>query len=257
MSKRQQKPPPSETGAPRARPPLAARENGRLVGLGFLSVVLSVILSVQPLSVLLTAAPAVQPLRRRILAGDSALVTRGLLRWAVTVFLSVLLCAVFVRDRVLDSFPFASSTATAAQRMLDGQAGAPVGWLYLTAGLAGFVILSAATTGIGALLLAAVALGAAAGLTVVVFAQGTNILLMALVALPPWQWAMFAAAVLLFAPAGAEGARFLYKKDTVDRNPERRKHRLYAAAGLFVLALLTRLALAGPWVSLVRTWTVG
>jgi hypothetical protein len=196
-------------------------------------------------------------LRRRIVAGDSALAARGLVRWAVTVFLSVLLCAVFVRDRVLDSFPFTAAAAAAAQRMLEGPAGAPAGWLYLIAGTAGFVVLSAATMGIGACLLAAVALGAAAGLTVVVYEQGTNILLMTLVALPPWQGAMFASAVLFFAPAGAAGARLLYKKDTVDRTPERRQHRLYVAVGLFVLALLLRLALAGPWVSLVRSWTVG
>jgi hypothetical protein len=256
MAKSGQKSARDGAGSQKPRRSRLARENARLAGLGFVSVVLSVIVSFQPLTPLLVTAPAVWPLRRRIITGRQESATRGLLRWAVAVFLSILVCAVFVKDRVLSSFPFGGAAAELTERLIAGDSVAPAGILYIVAGLAGFVALSAVSLGIGACLLASVAIGAAAGVTIVLYVHGTNLLLITLVAIPPWQWLMFAAAVLLFAPAADTGARLLYKKSTGTADGDRVKRQLYVAGALALLSVLVRAALADPWISLVRMWTV-
>ena len=226
------------------------------MGLGFLAVVLSVAVSFQPLSPLLTTAPVVKPFLRRLRAGKHGAATNALLRWALTVFLSILLCAVFVKDRAVSSFPFAQTAADSAEQMIAGAGAAPAGFVYILAGLLTFVGLSAVSLGIGACLLASVAIGAAAGATITLYAQGNNILLMALVALPPWQWAVFAAALLLCVPSAGAGARKLYKMEVGKPDAVLLKQPGLIAGGLLLFALLCRLALAGPWLSLVRSWTV-
>jgi hypothetical protein len=256
MAKSRKKSAPDGAGRKKSRRSRLARENAGLAGLGFAAVVLSVMVSFQPLSPFLVAAPAVWPLRRRIVAGQPESATGGLIRWAVSVFLSILVCAVFVKDRVLSSFPFAGAAADLAERMLAGESVAPAGFLYIVAGLAGFVALSAVSLGIGACMLASVAIGAAAGVTIVLYVHGTNLLLITLVALPPWQWLMFAAAVLLFAPAAGTGARLIYRKQTETADGNRVKRQLYTAGALVLISVLVRTVLAGPWISLVRMWTV-
>lgn len=256
MAKTGQKSTRGGTGREKSRKSRLARENARLAGLGFIAVVLSVMVSFQPLSPLLLTAPAAWPLRRRIVAGRHGAATRGLIRWAVAVFLSILVCAVFVKDRVLSSFPFAGAAAELVERMLAGESVAPAGFLYIFAGLAGFVALSVVSLGIGACLLASVAIGAAAGVTILLYVHGTNLLLISLVALPPWQWLMYAAATLLFAPAAGAGARRLYGTNTETAGGDRVKRRLYIAGALALTAVLVRAVLAGPWISLVRMWTI-
>lgn len=248
----------ARSGAGRGKPgdSPVARDNNRLTGLGFLAVVLSVAVSIQPLSVVLLTAPAVLPLRRRILDAKQGSATTGFVRWALTVFLSILACAVFAKDRVLSSFPFARDAFGMIESTILGGSGAPAGIVYILAGFAGFVALSAFSTGIAACLLASVAIGAAAGTVIPLYEYGDNLLQSTLIALPPWQWLLFAAAILSFEPAGRIGARLLFKSEPDGTRPEGTLRRWYFAGGLFVLALLLRAALAGPWVSLVRAWTV-
>jgi hypothetical protein len=251
--------PKSRQASQAAKPPRndrISRENGRIVSLGFLAVVLSIAVSFQPLSPLLTTAPVVKPFLRRLRAGKYAAATNALLRWAITVFLSILLCAVFVKDRALSSFPFAQTAAESAWQMIAGVDFVPAGYVYILAGLLAFVGLSAASLGIGACLLASVAIGMAAGGAITMFEHGNNLLLMAFVAIPPWQWAMFAATLLLCVPSAAVGARRLYKINVGEADAVLLKRRGLIAGGLVLLALLCRLALAGPWVSVVRSWTV-
>ncbi len=227
-----------------------------MVSLGFLAVVLSVALSFQPLSPLLLTAPVVNPFLRRLRAGKYGLATSALLRWALTIFLSIVVCAVFVKERALSSFPFARSAAESAGQMIAGSGSVPAGYIFILAGFLAFVGLSAASLGIGACLLLSIAIGFSAGGAIALFADGNNLLLITLVALPPWQWAVFAAVLLICVPAAAIGARRLFKMDVPEPETAWLKQRVMIAGSLVLLALLCRLVLAGAWLSIVQAWTV-
>lgn len=247
----------SQTTKDAARPDAGMKkENGRLVGLSLAGVVLSIVISFPPLSPLLTTLPVVKPLLGRVRAKKYDAVTAVFVRWALTVYLTVLVSAAFVRDRMLASFPFAADAAGAVEQALAGSGGPPVGLVYIAVGLLAFAVLAAVSVGIAGCVLASVALGAAAASTAVLFTHGNNVLLIALVALPPWQWALLAAAAFSFAPAAAWGGWRLLR--LVDEEPERTwlTRRALIVAGLFALALLLRLTLASPYLSLVRHWTV-
>jgi hypothetical protein len=231
-------------------------ENGRVIGLTLLATVVSLVIAFPPLSPLILTAPVVPPLLRRIRGGNHGEVTGAVWRWALTVFLTILSSSAFVRNRVLDAFPFASHASQVMGQAIVGAGGAPVGYAELSLGLVAFVLLAAASLGIAACVLMAVALGAAAAAGAVLFTHGNNVLLIALVACPPWQWAVFVAAVLAFVPAAVAGGTRFYgiTEHNKDRGWMRRNAAI--AAGLFLLALLLRLALAGPYLSLIRDWTV-
>ena len=256
MAKTKRKPKPARSAPKPPRDNRVSRENGRLVSLGFAAVVLSVALSFPPLSPLLLTAPVVKPFLRRLRAGKHGSATNALLRWALTIFFSILICAAFVKDRALSSFPFAQTAAESAGQMIAGSGSVPAGYMFIVAGLLAFVALSAASLGIGACLLFSITIGFAAGGAIALFANGNNLLLIALVALPPWQWAVLASALLLCVPAAAIGARKLYKMAVPEPDFASLKPRAVIAGVLVLLALLFRLALAGPWLSLVRSWTV-
>jgi hypothetical protein len=248
---------------PAAPPPTPSKtratvqtENGRLIGLTLLATVVSLVVEFPPLSPLILTAPAVRPLWRRIRGGNHRDVTGAFWRWALTVFLTILASSAFVRARVLDAFPFASQASEAMGEAIRGAGGAPVGFGELILGLTAFVLLAGGSLGIAACVLMAVALGASAAAGAVLFTHGINVLLIALVACPPWQWAVLVAAVLLFVPAVVEGGSRFYGITAQDKDRRWMKRNAAVAAGLFLLALLLRLALAGPYLSLIRNWTV-
>jgi hypothetical protein len=251
--------PPAAASAPSAPSPKTLRivkENGRLIGLTVLGTVLSVAIAFPPLSPLIVTAPVIQPLRRRVRAGERAAVSAAFWRWALTVFLTVLVSTAFVRDRVFSSFPFASQAAVAMEQAIAGAGSAPVGITHIVVGMVAFLGLATASLGIAACVLMAVALGTAAAAAAVLFTHGNNVLLISLVACPPWLWAAFAAATIGFAPAVAAGGIkwFRVGADMVDY--EWLKRRAVIAGGLFLLAVLLRLIAAGPYLSLIRLWTV-
>lgn len=233
-----------------------AKENGRLIGLGLLGVLLSIVVSFPLLSPLLTTAPIARPLLRRLRAGEHAPATGAFLRWAATIFLTVLVSTAFVRDRVLSSFPFADVAARAAEQMLAGSGGAPAGFVYIVTGFIAFVVLCAASYGIAACLLASIALGTSAVTAAVMYTHGNNVLLITLVALPPWQWALFAAATVAFTPAAMAGGSKLYGIGARELDREWIRRRAIIVSVLLVVALLSRLLLANPYLALVRHWTV-
>jgi hypothetical protein len=233
-----------------------AKENSRLVGLGIVGVVLSIVISVPLLSPLLTTAPIVPPLLRRLRSGQHASVTGVFLRWAATIFLTVLVSTTFVRDRVLSSFPFAAEAARAAEQMMAGTGGAPAGFGIVVVGLLAFVVLAAVSLGVAACLLGSVALAVTAAGASVAYTYGVNLILITLVALPPWLWVLFAAASLAFTPAALVGGSKLYGIDEKALDWQAFKRRAIIVSGLFVVALLLRLLLAGPYLTLVRHWTV-
>jgi hypothetical protein len=248
-------PPPTASGKSGAKRPVDT-ENGRLIGLTLLAAVACLVFAFAPLSPLILTAPVVRPLLRRIRSGNHRDVTGAVWRWGLTVFLTILASDAFVRDRVLDAFPFASRASYAMGQAIVGAGGAPFGFAELFLGLVAFVLLAAASLGIAACVLLAVALGTAAAAGAVLFTHGNNILLISLVACPPWQWAVFAAAVLVFVPAVVAGGSRFYGITAQDKDRGWMKRNAVVAAGLFLLALLLRLALEGPYLALIRAWTV-
>jgi hypothetical protein len=233
-----------------------ARENGRLVGLTIGSVLLSIVVAFPPLTPVLTTAPIVRPLLRRLRAHEYAAVTGALWRWALTLYLTVLVSAAFVYHRMLSGFPFSENAVQGVERALDGSGGPTAGFVYMLGGIAAFTVLAAASRGIAACVWSSIALGAAAAASSVLFANGNNVILIALIACPPWQWALFAGALLVFTPATVWGGKRLYGIRSDDADYTHSKRRWMIPAGLVLLALLLRLVLAGPYVSLAQHWTV-
>jgi hypothetical protein len=246
--------PPSD--APPSRRDRESGENSRIVGTSILAVVCSLVVSFPPLSPLLTTAAIVRPLLRRVRSGDSGAVTGALWRWALTVFLTILVSAAFVRDRVLDSFPFAAQAARTVEAAISGSGDAPFGVVFILAGFVAFLVLSAVSYGVAGCVAASIALGTAAAGAAVLYTHGDNIVLVTLIALPPWLWALIAAAVVSFATAVAAGSRKLYGGTAVEIDGDHLKRSALIVAGLMVAALLARLLLASPYLSLVRHWTV-
>jgi hypothetical protein len=233
-----------------------ARENGRLIGLALAGSVVSVAIAFPPLSPVLVTAPIVPPLLKRMRAGDGAAATGALWRWALTVFLTILVSAAFVRARMFSAFPFASQAANAMETVVTGSGGVPVGFVQIVVGMVAFVALAAASLGIAACVLMSIALGTAAAGGAVLFTYGTNVILVSLIACPPWQWALFVAAVFAFVPAAAVGGSKLYGIKRPAGSRERLVRHAIIAGALFVLAVLLRLVLTGPYLSLVQRWTI-
>jgi hypothetical protein len=244
-------PPPKSKAASRV-----ATENGRLIGLTLAGTVLSLVIAFPPLSPLLLTAPVVRPLLRRVRSKDPAAATSALWRWALTVFVTILVSGAFVRDRMLSAFPFASQAANAMEQAISGAGAAPVGFAEVILGTVAFVALAAASLGVAACILMSIALGTAAAAATVLFSHGNNVLLISLVACPAWQWAQFAAATLAFVPAVAVGRAKLYGIGVPADAGEWLKRRAIIAGGLFLAAVLLRLILAGPYLALIRNWTL-
>ena len=100
-----------------------------------------------------------------------------------------------------------------------------------------------------------IALGTAAAGAAVLYTHGNNVVLITLVALPPWLWALTAAAIVSFPPAVAAGSRRLYRGAAPEFDTAGLKRTSLIVAVLVAAALLMRLLLAGPYLSLVRHWT--
>lgn len=241
---------PAQKSAAAAR---AAAEHSRVVGLTLAGTVLSLAIAFPPVSPLLLTAPVVKPLIRRV---RGAGVTSLIWRWALTVFLTVLVSAAFVFDRMLSAFPFAAPAAEAMERALAGTGGAPAGLMEIVLGVIAFAVLAAASMGIAACVLLSIALGTAAAAAAVLFVHGNNVLMIALVACPPWQWSIFVAAILLFTPAVDAGrAKLLGIPGAIDKR-QRLERRAIVGAGLILISVLLRLILSGPYLDLIRRWTV-
>jgi hypothetical protein len=253
MSGRSRLPTAPPTPSPKAL--RIARENGRLIGLTIVGTIVSVAIAFYPLSPVLVTAPVIRPLLRRVRAGERAAVTGAFWRWALTAFLTILVSTAFVRDRVFSSFPLAPQAAHSMEQAIAGSGGAPFGLVVIVVGILAFVGLAAASLGIAACVLMSAALGTTAAAAAVLFTNGNNVLLSSLVACPPWMWVLFAAATLAFVPAVAVGGARWYRTGAELVEQEWLKRRAIVAGGLVLLAILLRLTLAGPYLTLIRHWS--
>lgn len=186
-----------------------------------------------------------------------AVATRNItIRWAVALLLTMLITSVFIPERTLASVPFGHGIEASAEEWLSGSGGPVrgVGWLLVAPVVyAALALVSAGVLGWVAL---AILVGNAAVHAAFVYARGYNVLQATLVAMPPWQWALLGGAVLSAAPLADLSLAWISRRGGVRLTPAARRQILIAAA-LFVLAIVLRVGLAGPYTSLVQRWTVG
>lgn len=250
------RPQPKRAGSPPAKK-IPAHTNF-LVGTTLAASILSVIISFAPLTPVLVTAPLAYVLLKKAKLPDHRLVTVVVLRWVLTVFFTALVASAFATDRVADSFPFAPSAAAGMTALITGSTNsAPGGFLYITAGMAAFVLAGFFTSGIAGYVLWAGALGVSAAAAASLYTLGNNLVQVTLIALPPWQIALFAAFIYAAAPVTSASRRFLYRKNDVESGWENIRAYVLTASGLFVLSLLLRAAVSGFYLDLVRHWSIG
>lgn len=249
----------SEAAAPEGveSRPKVTTETSRLVGLSIAAVVVAVVISFAPLTPLIVTAPLVPVLFKRSRTARHGAVTGMTVRWVISVFLTALVASAFVPDRVLDSFPYAVRSAENVRSWLTGlSSGSPAGYSYILGGMAAFVIASVVSAGVLGCVLWSIGLGTCAAAASYLYSQGINVVQITLVAVPPWQIALFAAGLFALAPAAAFSRRHVFRRGEDDLEWQPLRRHVYVAAGLFVLSLLLRLAVAGPYLALVRRWTI-
>ncbi len=228
-----------------------------MVGSSIAAVLIAVVISFPPVTPLIITAPVVPAFIKKTRAADCRAITGVSWRWAVSLFATVLAASAFVPERVSNSFLFAVRASENMHGWLTGIAtGAPASYVYIVAGMATFVAVSVLSAGVLGCVLGSIALGASAVAAASLYAQGHNIVQITLVAIPPWQIALFASGLFIVAPAAMLSRRAVFRLsgDGFVWHDVRR-HTL-VAAGLFVLSLLLRLAIAGPYLALVRHWTI-
>lgn len=228
-----------------------------LVGTSMAAVVLALIVSFAPLTPFLATGPLVYVLLKKTNPSDHRAVCAVFLRWSLTVFFTALAASAFVTDRVASSFPLAARTAENVGSYLAGSsAAAPAGFVYLTAGAVIYVVAGFVSAGILGYLVWAAALGVSAVAAAVYYAHGSNVVQVTLIALPPWQIALFASGVFAAGPLSVFSRRYLYRKNAPATDWADLRLYVLAAAGLFVLSLLLKLTVSGIYTALVRRWTV-
>jgi hypothetical protein len=251
------KPRGSDATPPDEASPKKSSQTSMLVFLSIVAVVIAVVISFPPLTPLIVTAPVVPALFKRTNAADYRAITSVVFRWAISLFATTLAVSAFVPTRLSDSFPFAARASENTMSWLIGASkGAPAGYVYIVVGMAAFVVVSVLSVGLLGTVLWSIALGASAVAAVSLYAQGHNIVQITLIALPPWQIALFASALFALAPAAVFSRRLVFRR--CDNEFEWQVLRRYTliAGGLFALSLLLRLMVAGPYLALARHWTI-
>ncbi len=177
-------------------------------------------------------------------------------RWAAAAFSCTMVLGAFAPSRVEGSLFFSSAAVRIIENWLTKpQASPPADYAYLLGGLAAFLAGTLVTGGLLGLAIASLALGAAASGALSLFEHGNNVLQIAVVAIPPWQWSMFASAGFFIVPT----ARLFFDRFVrTERVAEEKRviiTLVYAGAACVVLSVLIRWATADAFHNLVRRWT--
>jgi hypothetical protein len=235
-------------------------EAGRVVGLSVAAVVIAVVVGLPPLTPLITTAPIAWIVIGRLRAEAGAAPSGLFLRWALSVFATALISTAFVWDRAVQSFPYAASAVGAMRQLLAGNADPPGGFVFLTLGMVIFVALSTVSAGILGCVLGSVALGAGAVGAAAMYRSGDNVFQLLLVTVPWWQLAFYAAAIVALPALVSISRSTVLRRSTGGGKtaPEwgRIRRDLAVAGGLWLGAIVLRLALASAYVRLLQRWTL-
>jgi hypothetical protein len=236
---------------------LIKSSGNKMVLLTIASVILSVLIGLRALSPILHVA-ALFPFYYASMKQHRHSVTLVLaIRWTVALFVTILVVGAFVPSRTAASLPFSDSTVAALSSWLaDSQSPPPADYPYLLWGMAVFLAGSVVSGGLIGLIVGSLALGSTAFGALFLFEHGTNVLVIALTAVPLWQWCLFAGGAFCLVPTALP---FFERFLKIERVAEARyvlMTYLYIGAGFFLASLILRLAIAGLWHRLLQRVTV-
>jgi hypothetical protein len=242
--------------APQAsrKAPQRPRET-RDVALSMAAVVIAVWARAAWLTPLLLAAPFAFYLAKGAAADREArmILTR---RWSITIFVTMMAATVFAPPQTLHAVPFAAGVPNHIDAWLHHGGAPPLGARFmLVAGLAALVFTVASAGIAGAIILAAILALNAASATILI-SRGYNIVQMAIVAVPPWQWCFMIGLIALMTPLSVFSRARILNREGAPFVWDENRTQILVGAGLVVLAFILRFALAGPYSALVRHWTL-
>ncbi len=227
-----------------------------VVGAGSLSIVLSILFVLKPLTPILIAAsvfPSFYSAMKKCLFRKAL----GLVvRWAVTIFLVSMIAGGFNPVRTEKSIPLAKQSVEIIHSWITEKDGAPpANYDYLIGGALVFTAATVISGGAVGFIVGALALASSGYAASYLFRQGDNIFHVLLIAMPPWHLSLFVACILLAVPA----AFLFYNRFFKTEESHDRRNILfytYIGSGLLLLSLVFRVAMAGIWKGFAESWTV-
>lgn len=177
-------------------------------------------------------------------------------RWAIALFVSILVAGVFVPDRLGAALPLSANSAHTIESWIrDPGASPPANLNYILWGMLAFTVGSVVSGGLLGFFIGAVAIGGAAYSALHVFRHGFNLIQISLVALPVWQLSLFLAGAFAMVPLSVFVFERFFNVEKRPRDWELLRTYMYTSAGFFVLSIALRYATAGVWRQLVDKWT--
>jgi hypothetical protein len=247
---------PNKHKTPAPRPPVrkedaAARGSSSAdVFATVVAVVVSVLVGVAWLTPVIVTAPYVLYLRRVPSTG-------GLFRrWAITVLVATAVAASFVPWHTFESVLMGHSMPHQTRLWMRGEAGPPLGARFMLVTGVLYAVAALAGAGVGGALVFSAALSINAVYAVNLTANGFNLVQVALVAIPPWQWCFLAGLYVLFEPLAAISRRRVIRRGSAGGAAGASTRTIAIGVGLVAVAVLLRLVATGAYTALVRRWTV-
>ncbi len=177
-------------------------------------------------------------------------------RWAIALFITILVAGVFLPDRLGASLPLSASSAHTIESWIrDPGASPPANLNYILWGMFAFTVASIVSGGLLGFFLGAVAIGGAAYSALHVFRHGFNLIQISLIALPVWQLSLFVAGAFAMVPLSVFVFERFFNVEKQAQEWKLLRSYMYASAGFFVLSIALRYATAGVWRQLVDQWT--
>lgn len=177
-------------------------------------------------------------------------------RWSITVLVTFIAATAFAPPHAFHSVPWGAEAPARVDEWMAGNAGPPLGPIYMLVAGVAFLALTVASAGVlGALVFSSV-LALNAVYATYLFSKSYNIVLMSFVAISPWQWCFLLGLIALWTPLSVYSRAHVLRRANDPFSWDPYRMRVFIGLGLFVVAFLVRLALAGVYEELVRQLTV-
>jgi hypothetical protein len=221
------------------------------------SVILSTAIAFKPITPILHASAVIPFYYLAMVRNDFKWSAMLVGRWAVAVYLTILIIGVFVPERVARSLPAAIGTAEAVEAWINHPASAPpADFLYLVVGIMAFAVVCAASGGVLGFIPGSIAIGSAAYGALFLFRHGQNVVQISLVAVPLWHLSFLLSGIALLVPMGYPLFKRRFHLATEPEGKRILRILLVSGVGLFLLSLLLRLTTASAWRSILDRWTL-
>jgi hypothetical protein len=227
-----------------------------LVPWTFLTAAIAATAGVWWISPIICTAPLVHTCWQRGKPVDVSHLGPLTIRWAIVLFVTTLLVAVFVPDRIPSSVLFGRGVESTVGQWLAGE-GEPVwglAWLAITP--VALALFTLASGGILGVMILSIFIANSAVSAAMIYATGVNLFLSTLIALSPWQWAFLAGAVMLVPPLSTLSLARVFRRELTSADVKNTRQQVIRAAMLFALALVLRIALSSIYSNLAARWNV-